>query len=79
MACGERIELKELVQILKDKLTEINPEVAGIEIEYGEERRGDVRHSLASIEKAQKLLGYEPTHTYLEGISESISWYGDNL
>ena len=79
VACGERIELKELVQILKDQLAGIDSSIAEVDIEYGEERRGDVRHSLASIEKAQKLLGYAPTHTYLEGISESISWYGDNL
>jgi UDP-N-acetylglucosamine 4-epimerase len=79
VACGERIELGELVQILKDKLAEIDPGIAKISIVHGEERKGDVRHSLASIDKAKHLLGYMPTHNYLEGISESITWYRENL
>ena len=79
VACGERIELKDLIQILKDKLAEIDASIGKVEILYGEERKGDVKHSLASIEKAQKLLGYAPTHTYLQGIEESINWYKENL
>ena len=79
VACGERIELKDLIQILKDKLAEIDASIGKVEILYGEERKGDVKHSLASIDKAKDLLGYAPTHTYLQGIEESINWYKENL
>lgn len=79
VACGERIELKDLIQILKDKLAEIDASIGKVEILYGEERKGDVKHSLASIDKAKNLLGYAPTHTYLQGIEESINWYKENL
>lgn len=42
-------------------------------------RVGDVRHSLANIESAKMLLGYQPTHTAIEGLSLSINWYLENL
>ena len=38
-------------------------------------RAGDVRHSLASIGKAQRLLGYAPTHRVTEGIANAMPWY----
>ena len=38
-------------------------------------RAGDVRHSLADISKAHRLLGYEPTHTASKGLSEAMEWY----
>jgi UDP-N-acetylglucosamine 4-epimerase len=38
-------------------------------------REGDVRHSLADIGKAQRLLHYRPTHTVLDGLKEAIPWY----
>jgi UDP-N-acetylglucosamine 4-epimerase len=40
---------------------------------------GDIPHSLASVEKAGKLLGYQPTHTIEKGLKEAISWYWENL
>jgi UDP-N-acetylglucosamine 4-epimerase len=38
-------------------------------------RAGDVRHSLASIERARTMIGYEPTHRVAQGIDEAIGWY----
>ena len=38
-------------------------------------RAGDVRHSQANIAKAQRLLGYAPTHSLAEGITQAMSWY----
>ena len=44
---------------------------------YRDFRSGDVRHSLANIEKAQNYLGYEPTHRINDGITEAMEWYVD--
>ncbi|MBZ0091295.1 MAG: hypothetical protein K8F27_03620 [Sulfuricellaceae bacterium] len=38
-------------------------------------RAGDVRHSLADIGKAQRLLGYAPSHTIVSGMNEAADWY----
>ena len=42
-------------------------------------RPGDVRHSLADIEKAKAVLGYRPTHRIGEGLSEMMPWYTKRL
>jgi UDP-N-acetylglucosamine 4-epimerase len=41
-------------------------------------RMGDIPHSLASVEKAGELLGYEPTHRLVEGLEEAVVWYWGN-
>lgn len=79
VACGSRTTLKELVEMLKKLLTPYKPAIAAVEIQYGPERLGDIPHSLASIEKARKLLGYNPTHQINDGLKEAIGWYWDNL
>jgi UDP-N-acetylglucosamine 4-epimerase len=40
-------------------------------------RAGDVRHSLADIDKARRLLGYEPSHRIRHGLAEAMPWYVD--
>ena len=50
-----------------------------VNIIYGPSREGDVPHSLASIEKAKKMLGYKPTHNLEEGLKEAVDWYWENL
>jgi UDP-N-acetylglucosamine/UDP-N-acetylgalactosamine 4-epimerase len=42
---------------------------------HGDFRPGDVRHSLADISKARRLLGYEPTHSFSQGIALAMEWY----
>jgi UDP-glucose 4-epimerase len=42
---------------------------------YGPERVGDVKHSLASIERARKELGYEPKADFQEGLEKTVAWY----
>ncbi|MCL2074753.1 MAG: SDR family oxidoreductase [Marinilabiliaceae bacterium] len=79
VACGERTTLNELFSHLKELLCKYDPKIGDIEPEYGPERLGDVPHSLASVEKAEKLLGYKPTHQIKEGLSEAIDWYWNNL
>lgn len=79
VACGERTTLNELFQTLKAELSEFDEEISNIESIHVEPRIGDVRHSLASIEKGKELLGYQPEITPLLGIKKAINWYWENL
>ena len=79
VAYGERTDLNGLVALLKENLGELDPKIRKIEIEYGPNRRGDVPHSLASIEKAKTLLGYTPKYNIKLGLQEAVSWYWKNL
>src|SRR5690606_15404668 len=79
VAFGERTSLNELVQLLKEYLSGYDPKIAEIEIEYGPNRQGDVPHSLASIDKAKKLLGYAPEFGMEAGLKEAVEWYWNNL
>ena len=78
-AVGDRITIKEMAEAIKNGLTKYKKEVAIIPLQFGPERVGDVPHSQASIEKAEKLLNYSPTHTFEEGIKASLEWYYNNL
>lgn len=78
-AVGDRTTLNQLVGYLKEFLTEYDAEIAQVEIIHGPNRQGDIPHSLASIDKARQLLGYEPTHVIREGLKEAVQWYWDNL
>jgi UDP-N-acetylglucosamine 4-epimerase len=79
VAYGERTNLNELVSLLKKYLAEFDPKIAEVEISYGPNRQGDVPHSLASIDKAKKLLGYDPQFSIDSGIKEAVQWYWSNL
>ena len=78
-AVGERSDLNGLLILLKRFLSEFDPAIANIQVLYGPERAGDIPHSLASIQKAQGLLGYQPSHTLEKGLHESVKWYWDHL
>lgn len=78
-AVGERADLNKLVNLLKQFLSEFDPKIADVKISYGPERAGDIPHSLASIEKAQGLLNYKPSHTLEQGLRESAKWYWEHL
>jgi UDP-N-acetylglucosamine 4-epimerase len=79
VACGERTDLNRLVALLKEYLAEYDSEIAKVETIYGPERQGDVPHSLASIEKATKLLGYRPEFDIKSGLRNAVGWYWMNL
>ena len=74
-ACGERTTLHELANILKELLTGYDPQIANVPIKYGPQRIGDIPHSMASIEKAQNLLGYHPRVYLKAGLEEAVIWY----
>lgn len=78
-AVGDRTTLNQLVNYLKNGLTSYDAKIAEVEVKYGPSRAGDIPHSLASIEKAEKLLGYKPTHTIQKGLKEALAWYWGNL
>lgn len=79
VAVGERTTLQEMTELLKSFLSAKNPAIANVTIVHGPERLGDIPHSLASIEKAQKLLGYAPSHYLENGLKEAVEWYWENL
>lgn len=69
VATGHRIDLNEVFRALK-KLTGYSGEV-----NYGPERAGDVKHSLADISRTQKHLGYQPLVNFEEGLRRTVDWY----
>lgn len=77
-AFGERTTLNELVEYLKEFLSDYDPEIAKVEIVHGPNRLGDVPHSLACIDKAKKLLGYSPKFSMKDGLKEAVKWYWEN-
>ena len=79
VAYGERTDLNELVGLLKAYLGDFDGKISEIPVIYGPERPGDVPHSHASIQKARKLLGYNPKYTIKTGLREAVQWYWDNL
>ncbi len=50
-----------------------------IEPQFGPERKGDIRHSNADIQKAKDLLGYDPEYDFARGLNEAIAWYREDL
>ncbi len=79
VAYGERTNLNELVQLLKEYLSEFDAAIKSVEVIYGPERAGDVPHSLASVNKAQELLAYNPQFDIKAGLKEAVQWYWENL
>ena len=78
-AFGDRNTLNDLVKYLKEYLSEFDAKIADVEIVYGVNRVGDIPHSLASIEKAKTILGYNPKFSLQQGLKEAVSWYWNNL
>ena len=79
IAFGEETVLINLINKLKELLSEHDSKIAEVEPTHGPERLGDVRYSLASIDKAKRYLGYNPTHNINKGLEEAIDWYWENL
>jgi UDP-N-acetylglucosamine 4-epimerase len=73
VACGDQISLNKLIKFLQ-KLSRKN-----IEAIYTSERKGDVKHSKASIEKIEKKLNYIPNVKFKEGLEITYNWYNQFL
>lgn len=78
-AFGERTTLNDLVKYIKEFLSTFDPKIADVKVIYGENRIGDIPHSLASVDKAKKLLNYTPEFSMKEGLKEAVNWYWNNL
>ncbi|MET3028202.1 SDR family oxidoreductase [Flavobacterium sp. UW10123] len=78
-AFGDRNTLNDLVKYLKEYLSEFDPKIKDVSVIYGENRDGDIPHSLASIEKAKNMLGYNPKYSLQDGLKEAVGWYWNNL
>jgi UDP-N-acetylglucosamine 4-epimerase len=79
VACGERTDLNTLIDLLKQSLSKHDKAILDIETTYGPLRIGDVPHSLASIDKAKKILDYQPQFNLKEGLEEAVEWYWSHL
>lgn len=73
IAFGQRTTLNELWEKISD--------LAGCDLPpiYREERKGDVKHSLASIDYAQKTIGYHPEFSVMKGLEIALEWYKESL
>jgi len=78
-AYGDRTTLNELLSYLKDFLSEYDTAIKSVEVVHGPQRGGDIPHSLASIDKAKKLLNYNPEFSIQQGLKEAVAWYWENL
>ncbi|UFH35773.1 SDR family oxidoreductase [Flavobacterium acetivorans] len=78
-AYGDRTTLNDLMVSLKKYLSNFDPAIADVQTIYGANRAGDIPHSLASIDKAQRLLGYQPAFSMQEGLEQAVAWYWENL
>jgi len=79
IALNERTTLTRLYEMLRTLLVEQFPQLVKHAPEYTDFRAGDVRHSQADISKAEKLLGFEPSHRIDEGLKQSMAWYVEHF
>ncbi|HDS84129.1 MAG TPA: SDR family oxidoreductase [Phycisphaerales bacterium] len=73
IACGQKITVNAIIDLINS--------LAGksVKARYVPPRPGDVKHSLADIQKAKSLIGYEPVVQFQEGLEKAITWYRENL
>jgi len=75
VACGNSVSLNNVISEVKRLLIEHGKDVSAITPHYKAPRLGDVRSSLASIDKSNSILGYTPKYTFSEGLEQAIEWY----
>lgn len=79
VAFGERTTLNQLVSYMKEFMGEYDSRILDVEPVHGPNRLGDIPHSLACIDKAKSLLGYNPKFSLRDGLKEATKWYWENL
>jgi UDP-N-acetylglucosamine 4-epimerase len=75
IAYGRRTTLLELYGQLREIISGYLPAVAAAEPEFGPFAPGDVRHSLADLSKARRMLGYDPAFDLASGLKQAVRWY----
>lgn len=78
-AFGDRTTLNTMVTLLKEFLSEYDPKIADVTVIHGPNRAGDIPHSLASVDKAKKMLNYNPKYAFKDGLKDAVAWYWKNL
>jgi UDP-glucose 4-epimerase len=73
IACGEAITVNAIIDLINKLLSK------DIKPKYDPPRAGDVKHSLADISLAEKIIGYKPVESFKSGLEKSIEWYRENL
>ena len=79
VAYGGNTTLFQLFDALRENLAKHDPAIANIDIIVGSKRAGDIPHSMASVDKAKSVLGYDPKYNALEGFEVACQWYFSNL
>lgn len=79
VAFGERNTLNRLHQLIKERVEQSGAKQGDSRLIYRDFRAGDVRHSLADISKAEKLLGYAPQYSIEKGLDKATQWYITNM
>jgi len=79
VALNDRTSLNTLYQMIEERLIQRTQGLEKKEPIYQDFRAGDVRHSQANIDKAQRLLGYQPKYMISEGMDEAMDWYVNSL
>jgi UDP-N-acetylglucosamine 4-epimerase len=77
VAFGEQTSLNTLHRLLTEEIAALDPRVQYVAPIYRDFRKGDVRHSLANIDKARRLLGYDPQYSVRAGLHAAMKWYVD--
>ena len=73
IACGERVTVNDTIELINELLSK------DIKPVYEAARAGDIKHSLADITLAEKLIGYKPVVSFKDGLEKAIGWYRENL
>jgi len=73
IACNTAVSLNQILGKLKSLMK------SDIQAEYLPPRVGDIKHSLADISLAEKMIGYRPLVSFDEGLERAIHWYTENL
>lgn len=79
VAYGGNTTLNDLYECLRTNLAKFDETINDINPKYRENRAGDIPHSQASIIKAQRILGYQPNYSALDGFEQACEWYWNNL
>jgi UDP-N-acetylglucosamine 4-epimerase len=79
VAYGERTTLNQLADYLKKYLSAYDAKIGTVDFIHGQNRQGDIPHSLACVDKAKQLLNYQPLFSMKEGLKKAVEWYWMNL
>ncbi|MEM1026701.1 MAG: NAD-dependent epimerase/dehydratase family protein [Planctomycetota bacterium] len=72
IACGGAVTVNQLAEAMAERLG-----VPELKPAYREERAGDVKHSLAALERASEVIGYRPIVDFAAGLAATVDWYAD--